>query len=83
MMIDPEWYYEEKLKGKSADQIRSQIRNLKRKIRRLEKMVADPEAYQHERICPSMVVQLEVHRLYLQKAGDALLDAIEYLEGNG
>ena len=80
MMASPEWYYEEYLKGKSADQIRSRIRSLQRKIRRLEKMAADPEAYQQERICPSLVVQLELHRMYLQKANEALMDAVEYLE---
>ena len=79
MIVDPEWYYEEYLKGKTAEQIRSRIRSLKRKIRRLEKMVTDPEAHQQERICPSLVVQLEMHRLYLQKAVETLMDTIEYL----
>ena len=35
MMVDPEWYYEEYLKGKSVEQIRSRIRSLQRKIRQL------------------------------------------------
>ena len=39
MMVDPEWYYEEYLKGKSVEQIRSRIRSLQRKIRQLQKEV--------------------------------------------
>lgn len=81
MMVSPEWYYEENLKGKTEDQIRSQIRSLKRKIRKLEKVVADPEEYPKEwMFCPSPKVQLEMYRLYLLKAGEALMDTIEYLE---
>lgn len=79
MMVSPEWYYEEKLKGKTADQIRSQIRSLKRKICQLEKIVANPETCQQEWICPSPEVQLEMHRLYMQKAVETLMDTIEYL----
>ena len=79
MMVSPEWYYEENLKGKTADQIRSRIRSLKRKIRHLEKIVENPEACQQEWICPSPEVKLEMHRLYLQKAVETLMDTIEYL----
>ena len=78
MMVSPEWYYEENLKGKTVDQIKSQIRSLKRKIRKLQKEADDPQS-QGWMICPSPDVQLEMHRLYLQKAVEALLDAEEYL----
>ena len=69
MMESPEWYYEEKLKGKTPRQIQREIRNLKREIRRLETVVANPEAYPEEwSICPDPQVQLEMYRLYLNMA---------------
>ena len=74
MMVSPEWYYQEKLEGKTADQIASVIRSLKRKIKRLEKVVANPIDYPQEwMICPDPEVQLNMHRLYLQKATEAFL----------
>ena len=75
MMASPEWYYEEYLKGKSAEQIRSRIRSLQRKIRQLQKEVDNPNS-DGWMICPSPEVQLEMHRLYLQKAKEALIDTI-------
>ena len=82
MMVSLEWYYEENLKGKNADQIRSIIRSLQRKIRQLQKEVDSPES-QGWMICPSPEVQLEMHRLYLQQAVKALMDSEEYLEKTG
>ena len=76
MMMDPEWYYEEHLKGKSADEIRAQIRRLQQQIRQLQKEAADPNS-DGWMICPSPEVQLEMHRLYLKKAKEALVDTIE------
>ena len=78
MMVDPEWYYEEYLKGKTAEQIRSRIRSLQRKIRQLQKEVDNPNSGGWM-ICPGPEVQLQMHRLYLQQAKEALMDAIEYL----
>ena len=84
MMASPEWYYEEYLKGKSAEEIRKEIRSLKRKIGHLKKVVANPQEYMEEwGICPSPQVQLEMHRLYLQQAVKALMDSEEYLEKTG
>lgn len=81
MMVDPGWIYEEELKGKDPEYIRKWIRRIQRKIRQLQKMVSEPEKYPNEwMICPSPDVQLEMYLLYLQKAKDALMDAIEYLE---
>lgn len=77
MMASPEWYYAEYLKGKNTEQIRSQIRSLQRKIRQLQKEVENHNS-EGWLIFPSPEVQLEVHRLYLQKAKEALMDAIEY-----
>lgn len=83
MMVSPEWYYEEKLKGKTVEQIKKEIRSLKRKICHLKKVVANPKEYMGEwGICPSPQVQLEMHGLYLQKAMEALIDAEEYLGGD-
>ena len=78
MMVSPEWYYEENIKGKSTDQIASIIRSLKRKIKQLETVVANPKDYPQEwMICPAPEVQLEMHRLYLQKANVAVAIAIK------
>ena len=82
MMVSPEWYYEENLKGKKIDEIKSRIRSLKRKIRQLQKEVDNPESKGWQ-ICPSPEVQLEMHRLYLQEAVKALMDAQEYLGSDG
>ena len=78
MMVSPEWYYEDKLKGKTAEQIKKEIRSLKRKIGHLKKVVADPRNYIEEWcICPDPQVQLEMHSLYLERAIEALMDTIE------
>ena len=82
MMVSPEWYAEEYLKGKTVDEIKSQIRSLKRKIRQLQKEVDNPEP-DGWLICPNPEVQLKMHRLYLQEAMRALMDAQEYLGSDG
>ena len=43
MMIGPEAYYEENLKGKTAEQIMTAIRSLKRDINRLKRVIEHPE----------------------------------------
>ena len=78
MMVSPEQYYEENLKGKTVDELKSQIRSLKRKIRQLQKEIDHPKA-EGRIVCPSPDVQLKMHCLYLQEAAKALLDAEEYL----
>ena len=82
MMVSPEWYAEEYLKGKTVDEIKSRIRSLKRKIRHLQKE-ADNPGTDGWLICPSPEVQLEMHRLYLQEAMKALMDVQEYLGSDG
>ena len=72
MMIGPEGYYEENLKGKSAKQIMTAIRSLKREISRLKNIIEHPE-YQCM-IHPSNETQLWCCRLYLAKAKEALAE---------
>ena len=43
MMIGPETYYEENLKGKTAEQIMTAIRSLKREINRLKNVMEYPK----------------------------------------
>ena len=81
MTVDTEWYYEEYLKGKTAEEFRSRIRSLQRKIRQLQKEMDNPNS-DSWMICPGPDVQLEMHRLYLQRAKEALMDTIEYLGGD-
>lgn len=73
MMISPETYYEETLKGKSAAEILSAIRGLKQQIGRLKNIMEHPD-YQCT-MCPAEDVQLWCARLYLERAKQALLDA--------
>ncbi len=78
MMVSPEWYYEENLKGKTAKEIRKGISSLKRRIGHLKKVVANPQEYVEEwGICPDPQVQLEMHILYLQKAEETLKNLTE------
>ena len=66
MMISPEMYYEEHLKGKNAEQIMTVIRSLKREISRLSKVIENPKKYRGEwMICPNPEVQMHIYRLYL------------------
>ena len=76
MMMSPEWYYEEHLKGKTAPQIESVIRSLNQKIKQLQRVVANPGEYPQEwGICPDPEVQLRMYRLYLKQARAAFIDA--------
>ena len=73
MMVSPEWFYEERIKGKSAEQIKKEIRSLRGTISHLRKAVANPGDYKEAwRIRPAPKVQLQMHILYLQKAEQAL-----------
>jgi hypothetical protein len=81
MMVSPEWYYEENLKGKPVDELKSRIRSLQRKIRRLQKEKDNPKTGGCMRN-PSPEVELAMYYLYLQKARQTLMDTIEYLEAS-
>jgi len=53
-MISPEWYYEENLKGKTAKEIMTAIRGLKKQIGHLKNVMEHPEYI--NTICPSEAV---------------------------
>lgn len=72
MMISPEYYYEEILKGKSEQEIQAVIRRLKREIGRLKKAVEHPDPEYH--IDPDEGVQLWCTRKYLEEAKKALAE---------
>ena len=73
MMISPETYYEENLKGKTATQILFAIRGLKQEISRLKNNIENPN-YLY-RTDPSEDVRLSCTRMYLERAKQALVEA--------
>lgn len=72
-MISPEGYYQTSLKGKSKEEILSEIRSLKRHINQLKRAAEDPEF--EDNICPSVGVRLSVERDYLARAIEAYEEA--------
>ena len=66
MMICPETYYENNLKGKTVAQILSAIRGLKQEIGRLKNTIENPN-YQRM-MHPSEDVRLWCTRMYLERA---------------
>ena len=73
MMISPETYYEENLKGKTATQILFAIRGLKQEISRLKNNIENPNYLC--RMHPSEDVRLWCTRMYLERAKQALVEA--------
>ena len=71
MMISPEAYYEEQLKGKTIEQIMRVIRGLKQEIGHLKNMMESPDYAQEFVIHPSEGVRLDCTREYLEKAKQA------------
>ena len=71
MMMSPESYYEEHLKGKTPEQIMTAIRSLKREIGRLKRQPIDMEL----EINPSIDVQILCSKEYLERAKQALVEA--------
>ena len=59
MMISPEVYHEEQLKGKTKEQIMSVIRGLKKEIVHLKNMMESPDYAQESVIHPSEDVRLD------------------------
>ena len=73
MMICPETYYEENLKGKTASQIMTAIRGLKQGIIRLKNTMEHPD-YKCL-MYPSEDTRIWCNRLYLERAKMALAEA--------
>ena len=73
MMIGPEAYYEFNLKGKTADQIMTKIRSLRREIARLKGVLEHPDYECKQK--PSELTQLSCNQQYLERAKQALIDA--------
>ena len=71
MMISPEVYYEQQLKGKTKEQIMRVIRGLKQEIGHLKNMMENPDYAQESVIHPSEGVRLDCTREYLGKAKQA------------
>ena len=68
MMISPEGYYEENLKGKPKDQIMSAIRGLKQHIGLLKKTMESPDYGQEAIVHPSEDTRIHWTREYLKRA---------------
>lgn len=75
MMISPEGYYEEYLRGKTETQIMSTIRGLKQEIGRLKNTMESPEYGQEEIVRPSEDTRLHWTREYLERAKQAYAEA--------
>lgn len=75
MMISPESYYEENLKGKTKEQIMTAIRGLKQEIGHLKNIKEGPEYSIKEIIHPSEETRLHWTREYLERARQAYAEA--------
>ncbi|EHJ7843733.1 MAG: hypothetical protein KHW81_10185 [[Clostridium] innocuum] len=74
MMISPEGYYEEYLKGKNEKQIMTAIHGLKQEMGRLKNTMESPDYGSEAIIMPSESTRLWCTRLYLDRAKQALAD---------
>lgn len=79
MMISPEGYYEEYLKGKKAAQIMTAIRGLKKEIGHLKNTMEHPDYGEQPIVHPSESTRLWCTRLYLERA-TAINNGIKYLK---
>lgn len=75
MMISPEGYYEEYLKGKTTAQIMTAIRGLKNEIGHLKNTMEHPDYGEQPIMHPSESTRLWCTRLYLERAKEALIAA--------
>lgn len=75
MMISPEGYYEEYLKGKNEKQIMKAIRGLKQKMGRLKSIMEGPDYGSEAVIMPSESTMLLCTRMYLDRAKQAFVEA--------
>lgn len=75
MMISPESYYEEYLKGKTKEQIMTAIRGLKQEIGRLKNSMENPDNNVRPIMHPSEDVRIHWTREYLERAKQAYAEA--------
>lgn len=75
MMISPEGYYEEHLKGKTKEQIMTAIRGLKQEIGRLKNTMESPDYGKELIMHPSEDTRLHWTREYLERAKQAYAEA--------
>jgi len=75
MMISPEGYYEEYLKGKTKEQIMTAIRGLKQEIGRLKNTMESPDYCEGPIIDPSEDTRNHWTREYLERAKQAYAEA--------
>ena len=81
MMISPGSFYDE-IKDKSAEEIKTEIRQLKQSITKLKDEIENP-ASEPDMVCPSRETVIYWSREYLEMAKKALADAGgEYRETN-
>ncbi len=73
MMISPGNFYDE-IKDKSAEEIRTEIRRLKRSITKLKDEIENPGS-EPDMVCPSRETVIYWSREYLEMAKKALADA--------
>ena len=72
LMISPESYYEQKLKGKSEKEIRTIIRGLKNEIGHLKNIMEHPNYGNQPISHPSEAVRIWCDRMYLECAKQTL-----------
>lgn len=75
MMISPESYYEEYLKGRTKEQIMTVIRGLKQEIGRLKNTMENPYAGIKSVTHPSEEMRIQCTREYLERAKKAYVEA--------
>ena len=71
-MISLESYYEEYLKGKTKEEIKTAIRGLKQEIRRLKSTLDNPDYDDNAIIHPDKFTYIYWTRGYLKKAKETL-----------
>lgn len=74
MMMSPESYYEEYLKGKTKEQIMTAIRRLKQEIGRLKNTMESPDYGEKPIMLPSEATRIYWTRAYLEKAKQAYVE---------
>ncbi len=75
MMISPEGYYEFNLKGKTQQEIMSEIQSLENEIRELRKEVKDASRGVKAVEYPTPLTRLQCYREYLKRAIQAYEEA--------